>query len=143
MQGKIFVDATKAGNEMVFECANCTFGSIASMEPRRHMLIVDGFVDEKLFKRSGALVVEALELGAQTCGDEPCMQPFIASQDARAGTTSQRFDENTVAIVIKEHKDVVVAAGGRDDKFTSLVGVDLPSGGFADCSETMVCALVR
>ena len=69
VQGKIFVDATKAGDEMVFECANCTFGSIVSMEPRRHELIVDGFVDEKLFKRSGALVVEALQLWAQTGRD--------------------------------------------------------------------------
>ncbi len=73
MEREIFVDAAQAGDEVIFERANCTFSGVAAVETRRHQLIVDVFVDKELFECRGALVVQTLEFWAQAGGDEASM----------------------------------------------------------------------
>ena len=58
------------------------------------------------------------------------MNDLESGKDARSSATAHRFDEDTVAVVIIDNHDVVTACAGRDDKFASLVGMDLARGGF-------------
>ena len=60
------------------------------------------------------------------------MNELEGGEDTRACATAQRFDENAVAVVIIDNKDVIVAGTGCVDKFTGLVGVNLTGDGFND-----------
>jgi len=48
MNGEIPVRATESGNEMIFECSDGPFCSIAAMEVRRDQLKINIFTGEKL-----------------------------------------------------------------------------------------------
>jgi hypothetical protein len=60
VQRKIFVNATQAGDEVIFERSNGTFGSVATMNARWGKLEVNFFLAHELFEWFSAFVVEAL-----------------------------------------------------------------------------------
>ena len=70
MQGKVFINAAKARNEVILERANGSFGSVAAMNARRDELVVNFLVDDELFKDGGTFVVKSLEIWAQAGRDE-------------------------------------------------------------------------
>ena len=49
MERKIFVDAAEAGDEMVFERADCAFGGVSTVEAGGDELKINGFVAEERF----------------------------------------------------------------------------------------------
>jgi hypothetical protein len=51
MEGKVFVNAAKSSDEVIFERADCTFGGVSSMEAWRHELIVDICLVQEFFER--------------------------------------------------------------------------------------------
>ena len=55
-----FVGATEAGDEVVFERADCAFGGIAAVDVGRDELKIDVLRTEEVFQDAGAFVVEAL-----------------------------------------------------------------------------------
>ena len=75
MEGEGFVHATQqAGDKMVSECAAYrTFGGISTVLLGGNELEVHCFVAEKTFQRLRAFIVEALKLGTQPGGDQPCV----------------------------------------------------------------------
>ena len=55
------------------------------------------------------------------------MEDFVSRKNARPGAAANGFHEDAVTVVIVKEEDVIVAAGGCNNKFPSfLVGVDLP-----------------
>ena len=75
MQRNIFVDAREPGNEVIHECAYCTFSGVAAMQSGRNELVVNVFGDEVgLEHRQQTLVVQTLELWAQTGGDKSSVE---------------------------------------------------------------------
>jgi hypothetical protein len=89
-----------------------------------------------VFEGDGAFVVDSSENRAQTDGNEPCMHDLIPYKKALAGTTLKGFHKNAVTVVVIEYKDVIVTVVGGNDKFISLVGVDLTGGGCDDCGNS-------
>jgi hypothetical protein len=49
VEGEVFVNAAKAGDEVVLESADGTFGSIAAVHARRGELEVNVFITKELF----------------------------------------------------------------------------------------------
>jgi hypothetical protein len=74
--------------------------------------------------------------------DKACMDDFERVQDASAGTISHRFHEDTVAVVIVNDKNVIVAGTGSDDESARLIGMNLTDGGFTHGSVAMVRAMI-
>ena len=70
------------------------------------------------------------------------MENLAAGQDARAGAIAEWFNQDTVAVVIVEDKDVIVAAVGCDNKPACLVRMDLSRGRLSDGGETVMSANV-
>ena len=60
----MLVDAAQSSDEMVFKCANGTFGCIASVQVGRDKLEIDVGVAKKRLEGGGTLVVQTMELGA-------------------------------------------------------------------------------
>ena len=142
MQGKVFINAAKARNEVILERANGSFGSVAAMNARRDELVVNFLVDDELFKDGRTFVVQSLEFGAQASSDETGVENFVSGQDARAGATAERLNNDAVAVVVVQHENVIVTGAGSHDESSSLVGMDLATGWFDDAGETLVSAFV-
>jgi hypothetical protein len=60
VEREIFVGAAEAGDEVVFERADCAFGGIAAVDVGRDELKIDVLRTEEVFQDAGAFVVEAL-----------------------------------------------------------------------------------
>ncbi len=63
MDRKIRIQAAKACNKMIFESADGSFSSIASMNPRWYKLEVDVISMHELFELGRAFVIKLLETG--------------------------------------------------------------------------------
>jgi hypothetical protein len=75
VKGEIFINTAKSRNEMVFERAYSTFSGVAAMQSGRNELVVNVFGDEVgLEHRQQTLVVQTLELWAQTGGDKSSVE---------------------------------------------------------------------
>ena len=59
------IDATKAGDEMVFEGRNFFFGRVGEVHMRRDELVVDGVGLQVVFDIARTLVVHAVHVGCQ------------------------------------------------------------------------------
>jgi len=135
---EILVDTAKSCNEVVLKSADTTFGCIAAVDVWGYKLVVDRFCLHKVLEDFGAFVIEALELGAMACFDEHGMERFVGFENAFSSARCHGFGNDSVAVVIVEDHDVVVAVTGRNDEFSSLVGVDLSSK-FVDSDVAEMC----
>ena len=77
MQGKVFVDAAEAGNEVVLKGANGTFGSIAVMNAGWCKLEVNVLITKVLFEGLGAFVVQALQAWAEASGKQGIVEMLV------------------------------------------------------------------
>ena len=126
VQGKVLIKAAETGNEVIFECANCTFSGVAPMDTGRDKLEVDGFFAEKGLQGFGALVVEALELGTMTGGDEAGVNRCERQVDAVGSAVFHWLDEDAIAVKVVNDEDIIVAGAGCHDEAVGLIGMDLP-----------------
>ena len=62
MKGKLFVNTAQSGDEVIFERADGTFGSVATVKARRYELIIDFLFLEERLECCRAFVVEAMQL---------------------------------------------------------------------------------
>ncbi len=60
MNGEVFVGTAQPSNEMIFECSNCPFGSIAAMEVGWDQLEINAFISQKILEHPGCFIVEVL-----------------------------------------------------------------------------------
>ena len=88
----MFVDAAQAGNEVIFERADGTFGSIAPMDAGRYQLEVYTFLDEESFECSGALVVQSMKLGTESRSNKSHVQRLKRGENAHARSAFHWFN---------------------------------------------------
>jgi len=62
---KLVVGGAQAGNEMIFECANSPFCSIATMDMGWDQLEVHMLSGHELLEGMGCFIIQALKLGAE------------------------------------------------------------------------------
>ena len=68
MNRKITVHTAQSSNEMVLECTDGLFGSIASMNMWWDKLIIDVLLCHEVLEELGAFIIEALQHGLETGG---------------------------------------------------------------------------
>ena len=83
MQWEVLVDAAKARYEVIFERADCAFGSVAAMDFGGDQLKLDDFRCEESLECLRAFVVEALQLWAEASGDKACVDDSEREQDGK------------------------------------------------------------
>jgi hypothetical protein len=57
LERKVWVNAAKAGNKMVFEGSNGSFGSVAPVDVRRDELVVNVFLAHRMLECSRGFIV--------------------------------------------------------------------------------------
>jgi hypothetical protein len=125
VEREVGVGAAQASNEVVLEGANGAFGRIGAVKTRRDELEVDVLVEEELLESSGALVVEALELGAEASANEPIVDGLVRGEDGGAGLAGHGLGVDGVAVVVIQDEELGVAGAGGEDEAARLVGEDL------------------
>ncbi len=138
VEWKVLVDAAQAGDEMIFERADGTFRSVASMKAGRDKLEINVGCAEKAFQSSGAFVVQAMELGAQAGVGQTCVYNLEGGKNARTRATMHRLDKYAVAVVVVNDQHVIISGARRKDKLAGLVRMDLPCGRFENGGETVM-----
>ena len=64
VEREIFVHTADSSDETIFECAGSTFSCVLAVKVGGNQLVVDVFVDHKLFQCTGTFIVQALQFGA-------------------------------------------------------------------------------
>jgi len=95
-------------------------------------------LSHELLEDGRALVVKAVELGAEASSNEGGVGSLVGIQDFTGSLVLHGFGMDVVGIVAVEEQELGVAGAGGDDKATSLVGEDLSSG-FHTGSVAEVC----
>ena len=81
MEGKVFVDAAEASNEVVFVGTYCAFGGIATVNTGWYQLEVDILLVQEGLEGVRALIVKALEQRAEAGGSELGVQFFVGCKN--------------------------------------------------------------
>jgi hypothetical protein len=131
MEGKVRVRAAKASNEVIFERANCAFGSIAAVDARWGKLVIDVLGLHVVLEGGGGFIVKLLEVGLETVRGEEGGAALVGSKDGGSGAAGHGLDVDIVAVIIVEYQQVGVAGTGGAEKAAHLVSVDVSSDGFA------------
>ena len=137
VEGKGGIGAAEAGDEVVFERSDCTFGGIPAMHVGRSELEVDVVGDHETLEGGGGFVVQALEEGAEAARGQGFVGALESGEDFVAGLASHGLDMDVVAVVVVEDQHVGVAGAGRLDEATSKVGEELACGGGAVGKESV------
>jgi hypothetical protein len=103
MKWKIFVGAAESGYEVVFECSNCPFCGIASMDMWWGKLKIDVLFSHEVLERSGSFIVKSLQLGAEAAFGEQRDRSLIGVQDVRPRARFHRLCMDIIAIIVIYH----------------------------------------
>jgi hypothetical protein len=125
MERKVGVCGAKSCNEMVFERADGTLSSIATVNSRGGKLKVDVLGVKELFEGRGSFIVEPLEARLQTSSNEFGIGGFVGLEDGSTGFGFHWFCMDVVGIVAVQNEELCVALAGWKDEAASLVGKDL------------------
>lgn len=79
----------------------------------------------EFFQDVRAFIVQALELWTETSLDQSSMDPFVCIHDGLSMSTLDRFSKNVIAVVVVQHKDVVIPMNGCNGEAASLIAIDL------------------
>jgi hypothetical protein len=102
VEGKVFVNAAMASNEVIFEGENSALGSVAAMGAGWHELIINFFFLHEFFECIGTFIVKTLKLGFQAGR----MAEFgvdglaLGTKDGLGASRLHRFGHALIAIVI-------------------------------------------
>ena len=123
--------AAEAQYEMIFKGLYCSFSPVAAMESGWSELVFDGFIGHEVAEELGGFIVKKMELGAKTTALKEAENGFISIFDGGLFSIGDRLSMNGVAVIVVKEENVVVAANGRDNKTTGLIGANLTSDGVA------------
>ena len=110
---------------MVFERAYCTFSGVATVNLWGGKLEGHVFIVEVVDECFGALVVQFLEAGAETSGDEKFVSALVSQQYLVPRFCGHGLTVNAVAVVVVQHQHLCVARRTFDGKASGLVCEDL------------------
>jgi hypothetical protein len=130
--GIVGVDSAQNRDEVVLECANCSFSSIGAVLLGGDTLELDLMAEEGVLEILGAFVVNNVEFRGMALLDEELVRglPGVANAGGFAG--GYRDGMNGVGVLVVEHEEVIVAAAGGNRKTTCLVGIGLEQVLFAE-----------
>ena len=119
--GEVGVNGAECGDEVILECAYSTFRCICSVFFSRDSLEIDCVFCKRIFQILGAFVVEYVQVGWMTLSDEylVCLFPRVA--DASSLTIGDGLCMDRIGILMIQHKNIVIAAAGRDWESSRLV----------------------
>jgi len=137
---EIFVSATKAGNEVVFECADGTFSGIVAMHMGRDQLEIHILCHQKVFEGLGGFVVQPLKFGLETGCTKAGVRSSVSLKNRVSVVIRERDSKDTIAVIVVDNENVIVARAGWRHKFASEIHVGLTSG-FHHGSITKVCSV--
>ena len=106
VERKILVCAAEAGNEMVFERSDGSFGGVAAVDVWRSELEVDVLCLHELLECGGCFVVEFLEQWAKAAGAKETVRPLVSGKNFGAAAVFHGFSVNGVAVVVVEYENV-------------------------------------
>ena len=91
MEGKVFIGAAEASDEVVFVGPNGTFGGVAAVAVGRDQLEIYGGVMEEIFEGLRGLVVESMELGTEATFNKDLTEIFEGLDEGWAGAIANGF----------------------------------------------------
>jgi hypothetical protein len=124
---EVRVGAAQASNEVIFEGANGAFRRLATVNTWRHELEIDVLITKELFEGSAALIVKALELGAEASMNELKLDGLVCGEDGGTGLVGHGLSLGGVAVAVIQDEELGVSGAGREDEAACLVGEDLAS----------------
>jgi len=100
------------------------------------------FGSEVVLEGLGCLIIQALELGAESHSAEAGVEKLVGLEDDFSFAILEGCYKNSVAVIVINDKYVTVALAGGGGEPTGEVHVHLASGGH-DGSVAIMCALSR
>jgi hypothetical protein len=128
VEREVRIGAAQASDEVVLESADGAFGRIGAVNTRWDELEVNVFIVEELPESSGALVVEALELGAEAGTNKPIVDGLVRDEDGGTRLVGHGLSMDGVAVEVIQDEQLVVAGAGWKDETARLVCEDLAGG---------------
>jgi hypothetical protein len=122
VEREVWVGAAEASNEVILEGANGALGHIGTVNTRRDEPEVNVLIMLEFLERSGALVVESLELGAETSTNELIVDSLVRGKDGGTRLVGHGLSMDGVAFVVIQDEQLVVAGAGGKDEMACLVG---------------------
>ncbi len=111
MKRENFVSATEAGKEVVFELDD-TFSSIVAMHMGQDQLEFHILRHQKIFEGLGGFIVQLLKFGSETGCTKAGVHGTVSLQNRVSTAIRERDCKNTIAVVIIDNENVVVAGAG-------------------------------
>jgi hypothetical protein len=110
------VGAAQASNEVIFEGVNGAFRCVGMVITWRDELEIDVLVTKELFEGSRALVVKALDLGAEASVDESIVDGLVCCEDGGTGLAGHGLSMDGVVVVVIQDEELSVAGAGWEDE---------------------------
>ena len=108
-------------NEVIFECADCSFSCIATMDAWGHNLAINFFSLHEFFENCRAFVVESVKLGFEASSAEDIAAGLEGFKNLLSFTTLEWSGHYGVRVIIIQDKDIFVSLGRCGGKFACLV----------------------
>jgi len=116
----LLVLQSPASYEMVFKCADGTFGCIAAMDVWWHQLKINVYHCKEILEDGGHFIIQVLKVWSQASLTEACMEHLESHQEGASVAVLEQFCQNGIAVMVIEDHNVVVAGAGWGWKFPSL-----------------------
>ena len=110
MERKFRGCGAESSDEVVLECADGTFGIVASVDSWRDKLECSVGVMEVVFEGLTALIVHDVELWFATVADKAIIEELVGFEYGGSFSIGNGCDIDGIAVVMVEQEDVVVAS---------------------------------
>lgn len=114
MEREVGISAAESSNEMILECSDGSFGSIALVAVWRDQLVVNVIVSEESLELLGGFIVHLVEDGFLASFFEQVDEVSVGSDGFTVLSALHGFTKDDVAVIGIQDKDVFVASAGGD-----------------------------
>jgi hypothetical protein len=120
-EGECLVCCAHCGDEVILEGLDGSFCGVHWVHVGGCQLESSGFIGHKLFKCSGAFVVQHVELGAMALQHQHVVDVFVGGEDMCGASGGNGLDIDGVAVTVAQQEDGVISLAGGDGKSASEV----------------------
>ena len=120
------------------EHADGTFSSIVAMHMGHDQLEIHILCHQKILEGLGGFIVQPLKFGSETGLTKAGVRSLVHLQNRVSTAIRERDSKDTIAVIVIDNENVIVARAGWRHKFASEIHVGLTSG-FHHGSITKVC----
>ena len=116
------MSAAEAGDEVIFERLNRSFGEVATVEACGGELVVDLFLEEIISHEIGDFIIHFVENGVVAASTEFGCDGCHGSEKTFLFAIGYGDGVNGIGVIVVQDKKVIVAGDGWADETTCLVG---------------------